>query len=177
LSEEKLKVIRERSKKLGELSKLFSESFSDPNRQQAGYSLEDLLKDLFAVFEVEYRKSYRTNTQQIDGHFRFEGFDYLVEAKWRKDRPNEQEIGGFRQKVNTKLESTRGLFVSINAFREEVVEQFSGHGANIIFMSGEDLIYILEGRIDLRDALRIKIEKASQEGKVYVPMSSILGGR
>lgn len=176
LSEEKLKVIRERSRKLDELRKSFSESFSNPNRQQAGYSLEDLLKDLFAAFEVEYRQSYRINTQQIDGHFRFEGFDYLVEAKWRKDLPNEQEIGGFRQKVNTKLESTRGLFVSINGFREEVVKQFSGQGANIIFMSGEDLIYILEGRIDLRDMLRIKIEKASQEGKVYVTMSRILDG-
>lgn len=29
-------------------------------------------------------------------------------------------------------------------------------------MSGEDVNFILEGRIDLHDALRIKIEKASQ---------------
>lgn len=176
LSEEKSKVIFERARKLEELHRTFLASFSNPNRQQAGYSLEDLLKDLFAVFEVEYRKSYRTNTQQIDGHFRFEGFDYLVEAKWRKDLPTEQEVAGFRQKVITKLESTRGFFVSVNGFREEVVNQFSGQGANIIFMSGEDLIHILEGRIDLRDALRTKVEKASQEGKVYVPISKIMSG-
>lgn len=91
----------------------------------------------------------------------------MVEAKWRKDQPNESEIGGFQRKVNTKLESTRGLFISINGFRDEVIKNFSGQGANIIFMTGEDLIHILEGRVDFLEALRSKIDKASQYGLIY----------
>jgi len=174
LRREKLKIFEERAKKVEKLHKKFLEAIRNPDRQQAGYSLEDLLKELFAIFEIEYRKSYKTATQQIDGHFRFEGFDYLVEARWRKDQPNETEIGGFKRKVDTKLESTRGIFVSINGFRDEVVKQFTGIGSNLIFMSGEDLIFILEGRIDLCDALRLKIEKASQEGEVYISLQRIL---
>ena len=171
IKRKKLEIFEERARKLEKLHNIFLEAMKNPDRQHAGYSLEDLLKELFAIFEIEYRKSYRTATQQIDGHFRFEGFDYLVEARWRKDQPTEQEIGGFKQKANTKLESTRGIFVSINGFRDEVINQFTGKGTNLIFMSGEDLNFILEGRIDLHDALRIKIEKASQEGKVYISLS------
>jgi len=51
--------------------------------------------------------------------------------------------------------------------------QFSGRGANIIFMTGEDIFYILDGRYHLQDALRAKHEKAEQEGRVYYPLSSL----
>lgn len=174
LAEEKTKIIRERAELLKTLYEQFLIGVSSTDRQAAGYSLEDILEKLFPLFELEYRKSYKIETQQIDGHFRFEGFDYLVEAKWRKDIPTEQEIAGFKRKVNTKLESTRGIFISINGFREEVIRQFSGINSNILFMTGEDLVYILEGRIDLQDALRIKVEKAAQEGKILVSIPEIL---
>lgn len=174
IAEEKSKIILERSEKLSELKSLFYQGFSIPNRQEAGYLLEDILERLFPLFELDYRKSYKTETQQIDGHFRFEGFDYLVEAKWTESQPNEQEIGGFQRKVDTKLESTRGMFISINGFRDEVINSFQGKKSNIIFFTGEDLTHIIEGRIELKDVLRIKIAKAAQEGKVLITVTSIL---
>ncbi len=167
LSEERNRLVRERAAKLDNLRKAFNEALMNTNRQEAGYSLEKLLADLFGLFEIDYKKSYRTETQQIDGHFSFQSFDYLVEAKWRKDQPTESEIGAFRHKVKTKLESTRGLFVSIPGYRQEVIEEFNGHGANILLMDGEHLIHILEGRLDLRDALKIMIESAAQKGLVH----------
>jgi hypothetical protein len=170
-NEARQKIVKERKQTLDRLRDLFNAALMSDNRQQAGYSLEDLLKDLFAVFEIEYRKSYRTETQQIDGHFRFDGFDYLVEAKWRKDMPPESEIGGFKLKVDTKIESTRGLFVSIQGYRPEVTAQFNGRGANIILIDGAHLVQILEGRQDLRDMLRTIISRAAQEGLAYTPVT------
>lgn len=172
-SEERQKIIQERSQSLERLRSTFNKAVISGNRQEAGYSLEDLIKELFALFEIEYRKSYRIDTQQIDGHFRFENFDYLVEAKWRQDMPTEQEIGGFKQKVDTKIESTRGLFISVPGFRPEVVQQFNSHGGNIILIDGSHIIQILEGRHDLRDVLRTIISKAAQEGLAYTPASSL----
>lgn len=163
----KTKVIEERNNKLTDLRNSFFAGITSSDRQRSGYEFEDILKELFALSEIEYKKSYKTETQQIDGHFKFDGFNYLLEAKWRKDQPNEAEIGGFQRKVNTKLDATRGLFISVNGFRDEVITEFNGQGANVILMSGEDIMHILEGRIDLRDALQIKIEKASQYGIVY----------
>ena len=170
LAEEQNRVVQERAGKLEALRKSFNSAVVSLNRQAAGYSLEDVLRDLFALFEIEYRKPFRTVTQQIDGHFSFQGFDYLVEAKWRQEQPVEQELGAFKHKIDGKLESTRGFFVSIPGFREEVIAQFNGRGANLILMDGHDLIHILEGRIDLRDALRRKVEKAAQEGIVFTPV-------
>ncbi|MGV4330609.1 DEAD/DEAH box helicase [Streptococcus thermophilus] len=62
---------------------------------------------------IDYHDSYRnsTNTQQLDGYFRFEGFDYLVEMKWEKNPVNSPKIASLKQKVDTKLTSTRGLFL------------------------------------------------------------------
>jgi len=59
-------------------------------------------------------------------------------------------------------------------FRDEVVAQFQGRGANIIFVDGEDLTHILEGRIDLPEAFRTKIEKAAQEGNVFFRVRDML---
>lgn len=171
ITEEKQKIFKQRSEKLSSLREFFNEAVINPDRQKAGYSLEELVKDLFALFEIEYKKSYKTTTQQIDGHFRFEGFDYLVEARWRNEMPTESEIGGFKQKVDTKLESTRGIFISVLGFRKEVIDQFSKGGGNIILMDGTHLIQVLEGRFDLRDLLRIVVEKAAQEGLAYTPVS------
>lgn len=167
IAEARAKLLQERTEKLQKLREQFNASICSPNRQMVGLSLEDLLADLFGLFEIEYRKSYRTETQQIDGAFKLDGFDYLVEAKWRKDQPTEGEIGGFKHKVSDRLESTRGLYVSISGFRPEVIEKFNGHGAKIIFMDGEHLTHILEGRIDLKDALRKMIETAAQKGIVF----------
>lgn len=174
IAAQKAKIMEERAEKLRELRTIFIENTLTGNRQKAGYSLEDILERLFPLFELEYRKAYKTVTQQIDGHFRFEGFDYLVEAKWQKEMPNENEIGGYKRKVDTKLESTRGIFISINGFREEVIKTFEGNKTNILFLTGEDLTYILEGRIDLREVLRAKIGKAAQEGVVYLPVSNMI---
>jgi hypothetical protein len=169
LAEERERLVRERASKLAALRDQFSAAVTTADRQSAGYSLEDLLVELFSLFELEYRRSYRTptGTQQIDGQFTFEGFHYLVEAKWRKELPTEQEIAGFKHKVDGKLESTRGLFVSVQGFRAEVIEQFNGRGANIILIDGTHLIHVLEGRMDLREMLKLVIDKAAQEGVVY----------
>jgi restriction endonuclease Mrr len=174
LAEQRVQIIKERTNKLEHLKKEFFAGMCSSDRQQAGYTLEDILEQLFPLFEIEYRKSYRTSTQQIDGHFRFEGFDYLVEAKWRKDQPNESEIAGFKRKIETKFDATRGVLISINGVRAEVIDKFQGERSNILFMDGEDLILILEGRVDLRELLEKKIEKAAQEGIVYWPARNMI---
>ena len=176
MKEEEAKIIQDRVKLLADLKTVFFSLFSSSDRQSAGYSLEDILEKLFPIFNIDYKKSYKTETQQIDGHFKFEGFDYLVEAKWRIDQPNEREIGSFKRKVDTKLDSTRGVFVSINGFRDEVVKSFEGEGSKILFFSGEDVTHILEGRMDLDEIVRRKIDKAAQEGIVYFPVTLMLKG-
>jgi hypothetical protein len=168
---ERTKLVRERADRLDALRQQFNDALVSPNRQKAGFALEDILAGLFSLFELDYRRSYRTQTQQIDGQFHFEGFHYLVEAKWRQTMPTEQEIGGFRHKVDGKLESTRGVFLSVTGFRQEVIEQLNGRGASIILLDGSHLMHVLEGRMDLRDVIRRSIDRAAQEGVIYTPVT------
>ena len=119
---------RERERRLDELNRAFIDFSTAEDRQASGYGLEDLLTELFALFEIRYRKSYRSNGEQIDGFFTFAGFDYLVEARWRKEQPSLQDLLAFKGKVDRKIESTRGIFVSINGFREEDVSRLREAG-------------------------------------------------
>jgi len=145
----------------------------DPHAR--GYDLEGLLRELFAAWEIDYRPPYRTATEQIDGSFRFEGFDYIVEARWRKSPPTYGDLAAFKGKVDGKLSSTRGLFVSMPGFRDETVDRLAvGTTSNILLMDGLDLAMILEQRFELPDALSTKIKKASQEGVIYFPLARLI---
>lgn len=166
-------AIAARAQKMEELCNTFTSMVSSRDDPQSrGYGLEDLLAELFAVHEITYRPPYRTENEQIDGHFSFKGFDYLVEARWRASPPSEADLAALKTKVDKKITSTRGLFISIVSFRTEVVFEFTkGIASNILLMDGSDLMLILEGHISLIDALDIKTQKAAQEGIIFFPLS------
>ena len=161
-----------RAEKVAQLRSAFyvlASSTDDP--QKRGYGLEDLLAELFELHDITYRRPYRTQTEQIDGHFEFKGFDYLVEARWRATQPTEADLGGFKLKVDKKLASTRGLFISMPGFRTEVVMELTrGTSSSIVLMDGADLALVLEGQVSLPDALDMKVQKAAQEGIVFLPL-------
>ncbi len=55
----------------------------DLTPQRRGFKLETLFFDLLHFAEFEHTKPYRTHDgEQIDGLFKYEKFDYLVEVKW-----------------------------------------------------------------------------------------------
>ena len=60
----------------------------------------------------------------------------------------------------------------MQGIRPEVIQQFQGRRCNIISWDGTDLIEVLERRVDPRDAMKFKIEKAAQEGKTFVPFEN-----
>lgn len=85
--------IAARGEKMKELRQQFFLLSTNPESAQArGYGLEDVLSELFAANEIPFRPPYKTATEQIDGHFHFKGFDYLLEARWRKEPPIEADL-------------------------------------------------------------------------------------
>lgn len=172
--EMKIQLRQQQLQKIEELKTEYYSLFSSENPQKRGYRLEKIVANLFKNSDIDYHESYRndTNTQQLDGYFSFEGFDYLVEIKWEKDPINSSKIASLKQKVDTKLTSTRGLFISVNGFRDEVIQDFSNRDSKILFMDGQELSYILENRISLYEALKVKIIGASKTGNPNVSIIS-----
>lgn len=141
----------------------------DPQRR--GYDLEPLMKDLFDLFDLDPRASFKLageQAEQIDGAFSFEGTDFLFEAKWEDPPTGIADLDAFDGKVSRKLENTLGLFLSINGFSNDAVRTHSKGRPQLILMDGSDLMAVLEGRIDLVQLLLRKRRHASQTGNIYL---------
>jgi hypothetical protein len=173
--EEQAKRI-EKSSKLAELSLRFLDLMSSTDPQKRGYELQDMLYELFESCGLKPGRPFRIVGEQIDGDFVLDGDDFLLEAQWEKDKPTAEELYGFQSKVARKFEGTRGLYVGIQGFSPTSLEASSkGAQPNILLMDGEDLMYVLEERIDLATLLLTKRRHASRTGDVYYKARYILG--
>ncbi|HET7233693.1 MAG TPA: hypothetical protein VFJ16_27030 [Longimicrobium sp.] len=142
--------------------------------QKRGYQLEKMLRDLFELFDLDPKASFRLVGEQIDGAFTFEGIDYLLEAKWQNELVSPHDLDAFSGKLTRKLENTLGLFLSINGFSEDGVRAHSTGRRLMLLMDGSDLMAVLEGRIDLVQLLLRKRRTAAQTGNIYVKIHEIL---
>jgi hypothetical protein len=142
--------------------------------QARGFELEKVMYDLFELFDLDPKASFRNTGEQIDGAFSLEGTDFLFEAKWRRDPSNAGDLDSFAAKVRRKLENTLGVFLSINGFSPDGVAAHSSGGAVVILMDGADLMAVLEERIDFVSLLLRKKRHAAQTGDIYLPFHQIL---
>jgi hypothetical protein len=170
----KLQQLEERRATLGELRTEFltlvrQDSGTVAQRQRRGYDLEKLLARLFRAYDMDYRPSYGLPHEQIDGSFHFRGFTYLVEAKWRAVPPDLGDLLDFKGKVDGKLDSTRGAFISMANYDLDVLDHFvrnsRGSRNNIIMFTGADITQLFDGHIGLEAALIKKVDAAEQEGR------------
>jgi hypothetical protein len=144
------------------------------DRQARGYALESLLADLFEVYDLTYRRPYRAPHEQVDGSFHFRGFTYIVEVKWESSPPDFGQLAKFKANVDGKLESTRGMFVSMTGYDDNALDHLfkvaRNSRNNLVLVDVHDLIAIFEGRITLLDALTEKVDAAEQTGEAWHPL-------
>lgn len=145
----------------------------DDRRQTRGYELERLLADLFALYDLEPRLSYVADAEQIDGSFRLDTDDYIVEAKWRARAVGRDQADIFAAKVRSKGKNAMGLFVSIAGFASTFLDRFA-QSTPFITMDGHDLFMVLDDRIRLDDALRAKRRHANDTGSCHHPVGQFL---
>lgn len=158
---------------LASASEDFKALWSSADAQARGYKLEKILVDLFKLFGLDPRASFRLIGEQVDGAFTFDGTDYLIEAKWQKLPVSAADLDVFSQKVDRKLKNTLGLLVSINGFQNEGIESHSYGIKRILLMDGMHLTSILEGRIRLDEILLRMRRHASETGQLYLPAGQV----
>ena len=165
---DKLCGTRER---LSELKDDYSSILSSCGCQEKGYRLERLMKELFLLFDLDPKASFKNTGEQIDGAFCLEQIDYLFECKWHNKPIGASDLDIFKAKVDRKLDNTLGLFLSINGFTEDGVQAHSKVRPNILLMDGIELVYVLENRITLPDLIYRKKQHAAQTGDIYFKFS------
>lgn len=160
--------------RLATLKNRYGELVDMDDPQARGRALEPLLRDLFALFDLDPKAAFVLRGEQIDGSFSLGETHFLLEAKWTQEAADRGALSIFKDKVQGKIENTLGLFISINGFHKTAVEHHSGQGAQMLLMTGGDLYLALDGRVDLADLLRRKLRHASQTGEILLEASEVL---
>lgn len=141
---------------------------SSDNAQSRGFELERVMYELFELFDLDPKASFKNLGEQLDGAFSLDGTEYLFEAKWQKELVNKADLAVFSDKVKTKLENTLGIFLSINGFSTDGVAAHQAGGSAILLMDGGDLMAVFEERIDFTSLLLRKKRHAAQTGNIYL---------
>ena len=168
-TEKKIIVNKSLADELNKLKDRFNALATTRDLQKRGFDLEKFLYDLFLLYELEPKGSFKNYGEQIDGAFTFQGTDYLLEAKWKK-QVDRGELATFCYKVETKFKTAVGLLVTIDGVTSEAI---SPDFKSIIIMDGFDIITILEGRVSLTDLLFRKRRKAIETGKIYLNFNQL----
>jgi hypothetical protein len=171
---EKLRTNAAVRQKLEDIKGRYMALVVSTNVQDRGFQLEKVMYDLFELFDLDPKASFRNTGEQIDGAFSLEGTDYLFEAKWQKTPANASDLDSFAAKIRRKLENTLGVFLSINSFSQDGIDAHSSGGTVVILMDGADLMAVFEERIDFVSLLLRKKRHAAQTGHIYLRFHEIL---
>jgi hypothetical protein len=142
-----------------------------------GYLLEDLLARTFGLHGVEVARSFRRNEggEQIDGAFRFDGWHYIVECRWRAEPADMRQLDGLVGQVGRSGHQTMGLFLSINGWSGNVVPLLKQGGEKwLILMDGYDLRCVLARQIELRSLLISKIAALNFKSEPFLSAGDLL---
>ncbi|HBR2981873.1 TPA: restriction endonuclease, partial [Klebsiella pneumoniae] len=131
-----------------------------------GFRFEAWLAELFSIFKLAPRSSFRNTGEQIDGSFRLNDDFYLLEAKWHQNRTPAADLHVFEGKLSTKAKWARGVFISWMGFTDEGLTAFV-KGKRVICVSGYDLYHSLSHGIALPDLLDAKLRHAAETGEPY----------
>ncbi|MER7114085.1 hypothetical protein ABT332_06300 [Saccharomonospora azurea] len=160
--------------KLSKLQGLFS-SIIRQDRQKRGYSIEKFLQQLFELYDIDTKGSFKIFGEQIDGAFTFEGSEYLLEVKWREQPTPLHELDSFGNKISRKLDNTLGLFLSMSGFQSSAIDMaIRGNRPTILLMDGSDLALTLEDRISFPELIRRKKQHAARTGEILLRAADIL---
>lgn len=140
-----------------------------------GFAFEKFLQGLFMFFGLAPHSSFRLVGEQIDGSLQLDGNTYLIEAKWQNEQVGNADLLSFQGKVEAKSAWARGLIVSYSGFSKEGLIAFArGRATNIIAMDGQDLYFILEGKMSLTDAIKLKSRRAVETGQILVNVQELI---
>lgn len=133
--------------------------------QARGFAFEKYLNNLFEIYGLEPRGSFRITGEQIDGSFLLHNEVYLLEAKWTNKKIDKGDLVIFNEKVSSKSGFTRGLFISFSGFSDEALATFAtGRTVNIILMTVQELAVSLNRKLDLTKVLSAKVRALAEEG-------------
>jgi hypothetical protein len=142
--------------------------------QRRGFAFEHFLDEMFSVFNLAPRKSFRLVGEQIDGSFHLTGETYLVEAKWQAPQVGNRELQAFAGTIRTKATWSRGLYISYSGFSDDGLTAFSrGDATRFICLDGLELWQVINHKLDFGEVLSLKTRRAAETGRAHIPIREL----
>jgi hypothetical protein len=154
----------------------FDHASTSDDPQRRGYLLEDLLNRVFGLHGFPVTRAFLRNRggEQIDGAFELDGWQYLVECRWRAKLSDIRDLDGLLGKVGRSGRQTMGLFLSINGWSAHVPGLLKqNRDKSLILMEGYDLRSVLDCRADLRELMKAKVRALNLDAEPYFPVSRL----
>jgi len=146
--------------------------------QQRGFAFERFLTDLFELFRLAPRRSFRLVGEQIDGNFQLGQDVYLVEAKWQNEPTGQSDLLSFSGKVEGKAQWSRGVFISYSGFSQDGLEAFArGNRRESFCMDGFDLHCVLTHGLNLGEVIAAKVRRAGETNDAFVSVRDLFPSR
>ncbi|GIZ13065.1 hypothetical protein NCCP436_24810 [Pseudomonas sp. NCCP-436] len=143
--------------------------------QKRGRAFERILNAMLSKEEMEPRTSMRPSGEEVDGSFAIGEDFYLLEAKWHASPIPASSLYSFKGKVDGKLIGTIGVFFSMSDYSTDAVDALlNGKELNLILFGHNDLLLIEDGKITLREAMRVKRRYAASYGQPFYPLETYL---
>lgn len=134
-----------------------------------GFAFQEFLNKIFYVQGLAPKGAFRLQGEEIDGSFELNSATYLLEAKWQTNRVAQKDLAAFGIKVGGKSTWSRGLIISYSGFTPEGLHAWAhGKQTNIIGMDSLDLVFILQGKMDLKKAIELKARHAAETNKMFI---------
>ncbi|KAA6307561.1 hypothetical protein EZS27_040768, partial [termite gut metagenome] len=134
-----------------------------------GYAFQNFLIRFFEAYGLNPKSPFRLIGEEIDGSFELNNTIYLLEAKWQTQQTSQKDLAVFSVKVAGKSTWSRGLFISYAGYTTDGLEAFSkGKSTNLIGMDGQDLFFILDGKMKLDEAIQMKARHAAETNDSFI---------
>lgn len=173
--EAEIQQVKKKKDSIEAVKRDFCSLFSESDPQKRGVQLEKVLNQLFSVYGILVRESFRRTgekgegvLEQIDGVVEFDGHTYFVEMKWLKEAVAVPEVSTHLVRIYHR-DSSRGIFISATEFTSPALKicQDALQKTVIILVSLEELVMLLERDGDLIAFLKEKVNAAIVDKQPY----------
>lgn len=139
---------------------------------EGGYAFEKWLYELFILFDIMARKSYREpGGRQIDMAITLDGNHYIIEAKFTKGQVSVSDIDSLYGKLRKLADGTKGIIISMSGFDSHSIKQASSDRTWILMMDYSHIYsLILNNAMELPDVIRRIHRNASQVGESFLAL-------
>jgi hypothetical protein len=166
--------------RLQQFRERFDTAFQMTDAQARGNVLESLLNEVFDYYCPDNRGPFRRTGEQVDGHFRYDGHEYLCEIRWRAEQAIAADVSVLRDRATAGFGGdVRALFVSFNGFTPECLESLKARAGQerVILMDGVDLRAVLNSDLAFDVLLSEKLAWAVRQQRAFVPVREIVQAR